>query len=379
MIPGLHRPTRAIVSLSAIIHNYRTIKQSLPRRQAVIAVIKANAYGHGAVRLAQALSAETDGFAVALSDEALELREAGIANEIFILGLTSVDDAWLHAHNQIGVTFQSLDWLKAVYNKRLASNGKRLKLHLKVDSGMGRIGARSHEEAQKIIDYVANHQDLFELNGIFTHFATADGISGHEKVKVRAQLDAFAEITDNLKVDHLHVKPILHQSNSALALWYPEETLDAVRLGIALYGVNPSNGENPLPLDLQPALSLESTIISVKKMHAGDTVSYGATYTAEEDEWIATLPIGYADGWSRRLVGLDTIVEGQRCPTVGRICMDQTMIHLPYEVAVGTKVTLIGENRGEKITAEEVGAYEDTIGYEVLCAISDRVPREYIN
>lgn len=377
MTPSVHRPTRAIISLPAIIHNYRTIKHSFAPKQKVVAVIKANGYGHGAVHLAQALQAEADGFAVAVSDEALELRAAGIQNPLFILGLTEPQYAWLHAGQHIGVTFDSRAWLQTVYDMRDQFSGQKLQLHLKVDSGMGRIGIRDASAGQEIINFITSHQDLFELTSIFTHFATADGIDIADVAKVQAQITRFKTIVTALDLSTLVTKPQLHQSNTALSLWYPEATLDIVRLGIGLYGINPSNGQHQLPLDLKPALTLETAIIHVKQMQAGETISYGAAYSASEGEWIATLPIGYADGWSRSLIGLDALVNGERCPTVGRICMDQCMIRLPYEMPIGTKVTLIGTNGSECITAEEVGEQAGTIGYEIVCAISDRVPRVY--
>lgn len=377
MTPSVHRPTRAIISLPAIIHNYRTIKHSLAQNKNVIAVIKANGYGHGAVQLAQALQAEADGFAVAVGDEALELRAAGVQNPLLILGLTDPHYAWLHADQHIGLTFDSLNWLQLVYDMRNQLSDNKLQLHLKVDSGMGRIGIRNAIEGQEIVNFIAAHQDLFELTSIFTHFATADGISIADKAKIQEQITNFKTIVHALDFEALITKPKIHQSNTALSIWYPEASLDIVRLGIGLYGINPSNGQNKLPIDLKPALSLETSIIHIKQMQAGETISYGAAYSASEGEWIATLPIGYADGWSRNLIGLDALVNGERCPTVGRICMDQCMIRLPHEMPVGTKVTLIGQNGNECITAEEAGQHSGTIGYEIVCAISDRVPRVY--
>lgn len=378
MTPGFNRPTRAIISLPAIIHNYQTIKNTLAPEQEVIAVIKADGYGHGAVKLAETLQPVADSFAVAISDEAVELRDAGIEKPVFLLGLSEPHHAWFHASRQIGVTFDSLFWLETAYSWRNAFKGQRIKLHFKIDSGMGRIGVRNCIAAQEIINYINFHQDLFELVSIYTHFATADGLSDAEQAQVQKQLMLFNEITDALDYSVLEYKPKLHISNTALGLWYPQETKDAVRLGIGLYGVNPSNGSQPMPLDLKPALSLETAIVHVKQMAADETISYGGNYTTQAGEWIATLPIGYADGWTRNLIGLPALVEGQRCPTVGRICMDQCMIRLPHEMPIGTKVTLLGENGGERITAEMVGEYAGTIGYETLCLISNRVPRVYL-
>ncbi|OFU52158.1 alanine racemase [Aerococcus sp. HMSC10H05] len=378
MTIGYHRPSKAIVSLDAIIHNYFAVKKHVGNK-AVMAVIKANAYGLGAVEIADALQARgVDGFAVALADEAIALRDAGMIAPIMVLGLTDPDDAWLLANLEIGVTVSSLDYLK--YAKKHDEDFSRLhklNVHLKIDSGMGRIGVRTVKEAQKIINYIAKHPKKFKLASIFTHYATADSFTDHSKDKVSAQSDFFDDILSQLDYSALGYTPLFHQSNSALSVWHPEKALDAVRLGIGLYGSKPSMEDVASPVDFQQALTLETEIIYVKKMHAGDTISYGAEYTASEDEWVATLPIGYADGWQRSYLGLNAIVDGELCPSVGRICMDQMIIRLPHEMPVGTKVTLIGTNGGQTIDVIDVAHHAGTIAHEVLTNLSPRLPREY--
>lgn len=375
---GYHRPSKAIVSLDAIIHNYKAVKKHIGNK-AVMAVVKADAYGLGAVKIADALQSRgTDGFAVAVTDEALELRDAGIIAPIMVLGLTDPDDAWLLANLEIGVTISSLDYLKyAKKHDKDFSRFHKLKVHLKVDSGMGRIGVRTVKEAQKIIDYIAKYPKKFQLSSIFTHYATADSFTEHGKDKVQAQSDFFEDLLAQLDYSALGYTPFFHQSNSALSVWHPEKTMDAARLGIGLYGSKPSMEDVSSPVDFQQALTLETEIIYVKQMHAGDTISYGAEYEASEDEWVATLPIGYADGWQRNYLGLNAIVDGELCPSVGRICMDQMIIRLPHEMSIGTKVTLIGTNGGQTVDVVDVARHSGTIAHEVLTNLSPRLPREY--
>lgn len=378
MTIGYHRPSKAIVSLDAIIHNYFSVKKHIGNK-AVMAVVKADGYGLGAVKIAEALQSRgADGFAVAVADEALELRDAGIIAPIMVLGLTDPDDAWLLANLEIGVTVSSLDYLKyAKKHDKDYSRLHQLNVHLKVDSGMGRIGVRSVKEAQKIIDYIAKHPKKFRLASVFTHYATADSFTDHGKGKVQAQSDFFEDLLSQLDYSALGYTPIFHQSNSALSVWHPEKTMDAARLGIGLYGSKPSMEDVSSPVDFQQALTVETEIIYVKQMHAGDTISYGAEYTAHEDEWVATLPIGYADGWQRSYLGLNAIVNGELCPSVGRICMDQMIISLPHEMPVGSKVTLIGTNGDHTIDVVDVAKHAGTIAHEVLTNLSPRLPRKY--
>ena len=378
MVTAYRRASRAKISLDAIIQNYRGIKQSLAPGKLVYATVKADAYGHGAKAVSQVLEeAGADGFCVALTDEALELRQAGIQNNIMVLGVIPASDALEMAQAQIAVTVSRIDWLEAVTEELEACTYPALEIHLAVDSGMGRIGFLDSQSLQAAIDWIAAHPKAFTLKGIFTHFATADSQDPQGKSKQAAQVQAFQDIRQAIDCSQLPQAPLFHQSNSAMALWYPDETLDMVRLGIALYGANPSNGAEDLPYALEPALSLETEIAYVKQMHAGETVGYGATYTASQDEWIATLPIGYADGWLRAYSGLEVLVQGQACPIVGRVCMDQCMVRLDQAYPIGTKVTLIGENQGQVIRAEDVAAHAGTIAYETFCLLSQRLPRDY--
>lgn len=381
MLTGKHRSTRCIIDRSALQQNYLAIKHRLPHHAKVWAVVKADGYGHGAIPVAEALTqVNADGFCVAISDEALELRQAEITAPILILGITHPGYAWLHATENISVTVSNVAWLEAALAERPTSDTfPPLHVHLKVDTGMGRIGVRSMSEGQAVVDFIAKHPEAFILEGIFTHYATADGDSPKDIQLEEQQTERFDTFESQIDLSALPNRPLFHRSNSALSVWHPEKTLDFARLGIALYGVNPSNGPMPLPADLtlKPVLTWETKIDFAKQMHAGETISYGATYTASEGEWIATLPIGYADGFNRALTGFTLIANGERCPVVGRVCMDQTLIHLPKAMPIGTRVTIIGTNRGVTNTAEDLSNYLHTIAHEVFCGISTRVQRVY--
>lgn len=370
-----HRPSQIKIDLSAVQFNYRQIMNRLPHETKGIAVIKADGYGHGALEVARALEGEAEAFAVAVSDEALDLRQADIETDLIVLGYTDPEDASLHADQDIGLTIISLSWLEETCSH--LKPGNSLRLHLKVDTGMSRLGVRSVEEAQEIVDFIAARPGQVILESVFTHHATADSKEESHQDQVAGQAALFQTYQENLDFTSLKQEPYFHQSNSALSLWYPELTLDAVRLGIALYGINPSNTAVALPYELKPALSLESEIAFVKQMKGQEKVSYGATYKAEKGEWIASLPLGYADGWQRRYEKGYALVDGKKCPFAGRICMDQCMISLPEYYPEGTKVTLVGENGRERISLEAMADQADTIAYELACLFTDRLPRKY--
>lgn len=366
MVASKHRPTRAIIDLSAISDNVETIKARLAKGVKTFAVVKANAYGHGAVAVAQELGSVVDGFCVSNLDEALELRQAGLAKPILMLGVIESDHVNLAIEHKVMITVTSLGWLDELLARQEDLSG--LQVHLKVDSGMGRVGFQSSSEVNQAMADLT--QAGAEPVGIFTHFATADEA---DDSKFQEQLTCFKGILAGLE----RVPEMVHASNSATTLWHEEGIFNAVRLGVAIYGQNPSGTELALPFTLRPALRLESQLIQVKTVKAGQSIGYGATYLASEDEVIATVPIGYADGWLRRLQGFKVLVEGQFCEIVGRISMDQLTLRLPKAYPLGTIVTLIGEDGDKELTATDVAQFSQTINYEVLCLISERVPRVY--
>lgn len=366
MISSLHRPTRALIDLEAISQNIKSVQAHIPAGKKTFAVVKANAYGHGAVQVAQHIRSLVDGFCVSNIDEAIELRESGITEFILILGVIMPEEIVLAKKYQITVTVASMEWVNLAIATQIDLSG--LSVHLKVDSGMGRIGVRSLSEADQVIAKL-NEQGC-HVEGIFTHFATADEA---DLDKFEQQFSFFSELVDNLAY-----KPdLVHASNSATSIWHSETIFNAVRLGIVMYGLNPSGRKLELPFPLKPALSLESSLVHVKKLEAGADIGYGATYTTSGEEYIGTVPIGYADGWTRDLQGFSVLVDGHFCPIVGRVSMDQITIHLPKKYTLGTKVTLIGGSGDNSVSATDLAQYKQTINYEVLCLLSDRIPRIY--
>ena len=361
-----HRPTKALINLEAIRYNIQQMGAHIPKGTLKWAVVKANAYGHGAIAVARAIQDDVDGFCVSNIDEAIELRQAGIAKKILILGVSEVESFSLAKDFDITLTVAGLEWLENLLAAESDLSG--LTVHLKIDSGMGRIGFRSASEAEQAQAMLENNGASVE--GIFTHFATADEESD---TYFKQQLEYFKGILDDLQ----EVPKLVHASNSATTLWHAETIFNAVRMGDSMYGLNPSGQVLELPYELKPALTLESAIVHVKTVEAGACMGYGATYQADSEQVIATLPIGYADGWTRDMQNFSVLVDGQLCPIVGRVSMDQITIRLPKLYPLGTKVTLIGSDGDKELTATDVAVYRGTINYEVVCLLSDRIPREY--
>ncbi|MBO0996114.1 alanine racemase [Bacillus sp. SD088] len=366
----LYRDTWAGIDLDAIVYNMKEICKLLPNETKAFAAVKANGYGHGAVQIAiAALKGGAHGLLVAFLDEALELRKAGLTAPILVLGYTRPEDADVAEKAGISLTVYQFDWLQKAEN--FISKEARLSVHIKCDTGMNRIGIKDTNELSLMEDFIKKSSSYY-FQGIYTHFATADQ---KEEQYYQRQLARFREFLRVLKMQ----PPYVHAANSAATLYHHDSLFNAIRVGISLYGLSPSPEIKPhLPFAGREAFSLHTKIIHIKKLSAGETIGYGATYTAEEDEWIATIPIGYADGWLRHLQGFQVIADNEWAPIVGRICMDQTMIKLPRFTAIGTKVTLIGQQGEKKISVDHVAEKLDTINYEVTCMISHRVPRIYV-
>ncbi|HFI0695359.1 TPA: alanine racemase [Streptococcus suis] len=364
MIESEHRPTRIQIDLEAIASNVDQVMSRLSSKTAAFAVVKANAYGHGAVAVAKRLSNIVAGFCVSNLDEALELRQAGLEHPILVLGIVPTQYLALAQKLNISVTLASLEWLEEI--KKLNTDVSGLTVHLKIDTGMGRIGFRHSEQIHEALDLL---KDLdIEFEGIYTHFATAD----------EEDIDLFERQFSQFQscLDSLPTKPRwVHASNSATSIWHSETVFNMVRLGNIIYGMNPSGHTLELPFEVQPALSLISEIVHVKKIEAGSHIGYGATYTSSEPEWIATVPIGYADGMVRSLQGFHVLVDGHICEIVGRISMDQITIRMPHYYPIGEKATLIGQDMNHSITVQDWADYIGTINYEVVCLLTDRIPR----
>ncbi|MBD8033798.1 alanine racemase [Solibacillus merdavium] len=368
--PINYRPTKAIIDLQAIEHNLISLRQYIGNAIQIIAVVKANAYGHGDVEVARtAIQAGATMLAVATPDEAVHMRENFKDIDILVLGATPPNFIPFASQENIILTVFSASWLESAQQYTPLANP--LKLHIKVDSGMGRIGVSTKEELMELYEAIVIPND-FILDGIFTHFATADE---EDPLYFDNQVTLFK--------DFLSVLPkrprLVHVANTATALVKdPSLQYDAVRFGISMYGLSPSPFVgSKLPFPIKPAFSLHTELIHIKKMHAGQSVGYGATYTVEEDCYIGTIPIGYADGMLRKLEGQEVLIGGKKAKIVGRICMDQSMILLPTAYNVGEEVVLIGRQQQKQITMDDWAAKLQTINYEVPCVITARVPRVY--
>ncbi|MEC0700233.1 alanine racemase [Bacillus haynesii] len=366
-----YRKTWAEIDLTALKENVRNMKRHIGEHVHLMAVVKANAYGHGDAQVAKAALAEGASIlAVALLDEALSLRAQGIEEPILVLGAVPPEYTSIAAEKRIIVTGYSTGWLKDVLGF-LDETEAPLEYHLKIDTGMGRLGCKSEEEIKEMME-MTEASDKLNCTGVFTHFATADE---KDTDYFDMQLDRFKELISSLPLDRLMV----HSSNSAAGLRFREQLFNAVRFGIGMYGLAPSTEiKDELPFRLREVFSLHTELTHVKKIKKGESVSYGATYTAERDEWIGTVPVGYADGWLRRLAGTEVLIDGKRQKIAGRICMDQFMISLTEEYPVGTKVTLIGKQQDEWISVDEIAQNLQTINYEITCMISSRVPRMFL-
>ncbi|MEK4254253.1 alanine racemase [Ureibacillus sp. FSL K6-2830] len=362
------RPTKAIIDLNAIKYNVNELKKHIQPNVQIIAVVKANAYGHGDIEVAKAaLEAGASMLAVATPDEALHVRKHIPTAEILVLGYSPASFADYAAEENITLTVYSPNWVEEA--KKVCN--KSLKLHIKVDTGMNRIGVTTVKELRSLYDAIQSAEH-FILDGIFTHFATADE---EDDSYFQKQVHRFEQF-----IKALPEKPrIVHVANTATTLVKDARLqYDAVRFGISMYGLAPSKyvkSKHPFPF--KPAFSLETELVAIKQIGPGESVGYGATFTVNEPTYIGTLPIGYADGLIRKYSGQDVLIDGKRVPIVGRICMDQCMIALPTAYNIGEKVVLIGKQKNEEITIDEWAAKVDTINYEVPCIITSRVPRIY--
>lgn len=368
------RPVWAEIDLDCIKDNIREIRKSMKEKE-IIAVVKADAYGHGAIDIAPVLLENgADKLAVAVITEALELRNSGIEAPIIILGYTPITFAKELIKENIEQTVYDLG-----YAKELSKIGKEnytdINIHIAVDTGMGRIGFLPNEDGIKAVEAISK-LDNIKIKGIFTHFSSADE---KDKEYTNYQIKKFNDFVKVLEGKNINLG-CKHLSNSAAILDIEEAHFDAVRPGIILYGYYPSNEVDKKKIKLKPALTLKSQIVHVKELSTGEYISYGRKYRTQRKSIIATLPIGYADGYTRALYGkAQVIVKGKLVPVVGRICMDQCMIDVTDvgPVKVGDEVILLGAEDGVKFDADDIAKLIDTISYEVVCMIGKRVPRVY--
>lgn len=368
MSDKFYRSTYLNVDLSAILNNYNTVK-TLHSDKTVIPVVKANSYGLGSVKIAQHLMNNgADFFAVATLDEAIELRMHGINAQILILGVIPLEDINKAIQHGVALTVPSLQWLQHAIELIRDDNEKNLWLHVKLDTGMGRLGIKSLEEYKEVIDLIQSHPHLV-FEGVYTHFANADE-PGDSMDNQYEQFETLVTQAEKPK--------FIHSQNSAGSLLRNFELCNAVRLGISLYGYYPSAYvKEKVETELQPSAQLLTQVVQTKYLKVGESVSYGSTYTATEDIKIAILPIGYADGYLRSMQGAFVNVKGHQCEVIGRVCMDQMIIKVPDDVKERDTVTLLDNAYDSPQSAETLAQKQDTISYEVLCNLGRRLPRIY--
>ena len=380
--------TWAEIDLNAYAHNIRELRRITQPDANLMAVVKANGYGHGAAEVArEALKQGAAWLGVARINEAVDLREAGLEAPILVLGYTPAE---------LAQQLIEFDLTQAVYGYTNAEKfssqaqklGKKISVHIKIDSGMGRLGLvtpallpekeirESNPDPVVAVKRIAKLKGL-EIQGVFTHFATADSA---DKTYANRQLEIFLDFLHQLERAKLQ-PPLRHAANSAALIEMPDSHLDMVRPGIATYGLNPSDEINKGTADLKPVMSLKSRIIHLKKVSAGFNVSYGITYQTDKPTTIATVPVGYADGLNRLFSSRgQMMVQGQKVPIIGRVCMDLTMLDVGEISSVGMEdeVVIFGRQGNDSITADELASELNTINYEIVSTVMARVPRVYV-
>ena len=371
------RPAWVEVNLPLITHNVREIRRIVKPETEIMAVVKANGYGHGAERIAfTVLDSGANRLGVATLGEGVCLRMAGIMAPIMVLGYVAADQADVAIKYNIGQTVYSFAAAQAISLKAQERNKKAL-VHIKVDTGMGRIGFLPNESSVEEVIRIMKLPGLF-VEGIYTHFSTADY---KDKTWTLAQKEIFEDFCQAITDKGFNI-PIKHAANSAAMIDMPETHYDMVRPGIAIYGSYPSDEVDHSIIDIIPALSVKARVSCVKEVPAGTPVSYGRKYITPGPRIIASLPLGYGDGYSRSLsTSGEVLLRGKRVPIVGSICMDQLMVDVTElgGVDIGEKAVMIGKDGNENISIEEIAEKTGTINHEILCMLSERMPRRYVD
>ncbi len=367
----------AEINLDNIAHNIREIRRFTNKSAEIMGVVKADAYGHGVMEVAKTLLDNgATRLAVSMLDEAIQLRRNGISAPILILGYTDPIRASEIIENDVTQSVYSHELAQALSDEAV-KQGKKVKIHIKIDTGMSRIGFLPGYSAVKNVIEI-NHLPNIIIEGLFTHFATADE---KDREYTLTQFERFMSICSELQRIGIHI-PVKHCTNSGGIIEYPEMHLDMVRPGIILYGMYPSEDVDKTKIDLKPAMTLKANVILVKDVEKNTSISYGRIFTTHRPSRIATIPIGYADGYSRMLSNKGKVlIHGQYAPVVGRICMDQCMVDvtdLNCDVEVGDEVVLIGAQGDNIITAEDVAQSIGMINYELVCNVGKRIPRAFI-
>lgn len=359
------------INLEQIERNYRIYKQRISGQKKIMAIVKADAYGHGDIQVSRVLQniGVTD-FAVSNADEACRLRESGIEGQILILGFTPLEEIQRLFDNDITIALVSEEYAAALSGMKIP-----IKCQFAIDTGMNRIGLDA-DDISLCEQIIRQYDRLLNLTGMFTHLCVADSRDYESVSFTNQQIHKFESLYT--RVSDLNLEYV-HCLNSAGGLWHKSQISCFARLGIILYGLKPDYS-NDLPEGIAPALTWKSVVAMTKTVHPGETIGYGRTYAAEKDVVIATIPTGYADGYNRLLSNKGyVLINGMKAPVVGRVCMDQITVDVTDipNVMMGTEVVLIGSSGEEHITADEMANFIGTIGYEVICGIGKRVPRFY--
>jgi len=367
----------AEINLDNIAHNVREIRRITNKKAEIMGVVKADAYGHGVMEVVKTLLDNgVTSLAVSMLDEALQLRKFGVEVPILILNYTDPARAKEIILNNVTQTVFSHDLAKALSDAAIRL-GRKVKIHIKIDTGMTRVGFMPGYSAVKNVVEISKLPGII-IEGLFTHFASADE---KDRSYTNMQFERFMSICTELNRIGVYI-PIKHAANSAAIIQYAEMHLNMVRPGIILYGMYPSDDVDKSKIDLKPAMELKANIILVKDVEKGASISYGRVFTTGRESRIATIPIGYADGYSRVLTNKGKVlVNGEIAPIVGRICMDQCMVDITgikKEVNVGDDVVLIGKQGEKAITAEDVAVQVGTVNYEITSIIGKRIPRVYL-
>jgi alanine racemase len=367
---------QANINLDAIRTNINMVKKQINKDTKLMVIVKADAYGHGAVAVSKALeNGIVDAYGVAIIEEAIELRNAGITKPILILGYTPKEQ-----YNLV----ISYDVMQTVYQYEMAKDlaaeaikqGKTAKIHIKIDTGMSRLGFSDTLESVQTIKQIASLEGIY-IDGLFSHFAKADEA---DKDSAKHQIERFKHFDRLLRHEGIHI-PTLHFSNSAGMLEFPEAEYDMVRCGIVTYGVYPSDEVNHSLINLIPAMELKSHVVYIKEVEAGTGISYGSTFITNGRTKVATIPVGYADGYSRNMSNVGrVIIRGQYAPIIGRICMDYFMVDVTHieGISQGDVVTLLGKDGDNVITVETLARWSHSFPYEMICTVGKRIPRVYI-
>ena len=369
------RPLWAEINLDNLSHNMKEVKRIISKDTIACGVIKADGYGHGAVEIADTLEkAGADRFAVATLTEAVELRKSGVALPIMVMGYTPSSQFETIVKYNIIQTVYTYEQGK-YFNERAIDSGEKITLHIKVETGMSRLGFQTHEQDREKIIKILEMKGII-VEGIFTHFAMADDA---KKDFTYQQFEKFQALVKDLEAKGFQI-PIKHVSNSAAIIDLPEMNLDMVRAGLMLYGLYPSKDVDQENIKLKKVMELKGEIALVKDLEKGRGVSYGLIYETTETRRIATLPVGYADGFTRMLTEKAKVMfKGNAYPVVGRICMDQSMVDITGEEAkIGDTMTIISSNDEDPNTVDDLAELLGTINYEIVCMISRRVPRVYL-